>query len=68
MVLVDNVTGMGYVPGPELGRYSYGFRGSPMPVCLRYNLKIVSIAFFLWGIEISLCVCNRFLAHGLVEH
>ncbi|KAG8080518.1 hypothetical protein GUJ93_ZPchr0007g5788 [Zizania palustris] len=26
------VTGMGYGPGPELGRYSYGFRGSPMPV------------------------------------
>uniref|UniRef100_A0A0D9WYZ3 RanBP2-type domain-containing protein n=1 Tax=Leersia perrieri TaxID=77586 RepID=A0A0D9WYZ3_9ORYZ len=24
--------GMGYGPGPELGRYSYGFRGSPMPV------------------------------------
>ncbi|CAN6183422.1 unnamed protein product [Urochloa humidicola] len=24
--------GMGFGPGPELGRYSYGFRGSPMPV------------------------------------
>jgi hypothetical protein len=29
---------MGYGPGPELGCYSYGLRGSPMLVCLLYHL------------------------------
>jgi hypothetical protein len=49
MILVGNAAGMGYGPGPELGRYSYGFRGSPMPVCLQYNPKLVILASFSWG-------------------
>jgi hypothetical protein len=43
MILVGYVTGMGYGPGPDLGRYSYGFRGSPMPVCLQYTPKLVML-------------------------
>jgi hypothetical protein len=56
---------MGYGPGPELGRYSYGFRGSPMPVCLQQNHKLV-LSFLLGDCDHVLS--NRFLVHGLVEH
>ena len=55
MILVGNAAGMGYGPGPEMGRYNYGFRGSPMPVCLHYNpTKLVILASFSWA-YLQLC-------------